>query len=54
MTNQPSRNEQIKEASDYLRGTLAEGLRAREAMCHVVGRGYCPGNCTALRGKVAE
>src|SRR3954463_3594833 len=24
---EPSRNERIKEASDYLRGTLAEGLR---------------------------
>ena len=27
MTDEPSRNEHIKEASDYLRGTLAEGLR---------------------------
>jgi sulfite reductase (NADPH) hemoprotein beta-component len=27
MTNEPSRNERIKEASAYLRGTLAEGLR---------------------------
>ena len=27
MTQEPSRNERIKEASDYLRGTLAEGLR---------------------------
>src|ERR1700749_2652856 len=27
MANEPSRNERIKEASDYLRGTLAEGLR---------------------------
>jgi sulfite reductase (NADPH) hemoprotein beta-component len=27
MTDQVSRNERIKEASDYLRGTLAEGLR---------------------------
>ncbi len=27
MTDEPSRNERIKEASDYLRGTLAEGLR---------------------------
>ena len=27
MTNELSRNEHIKEASDYLRGTLAEGLR---------------------------
>lgn len=27
MTTEPSRNERIKEASDYLRGTLAEGLR---------------------------
>jgi sulfite reductase (NADPH) hemoprotein beta-component len=27
MTNELSRNERIKEASDYLRGTLAEGLR---------------------------
>jgi sulfite reductase (NADPH) hemoprotein beta-component len=27
MTNEVSRNERIKEASDYLRGTLAEGLR---------------------------
>lgn len=26
MANEPSRNERIKEASDYLRGTLAEGL----------------------------
>jgi sulfite reductase (NADPH) hemoprotein beta-component len=26
-TKEPSRNERIKEASDYLRGTLAEGLR---------------------------
>jgi len=26
MPNEPSRNERIKEASDYLRGTLAEGL----------------------------
>jgi sulfite reductase (NADPH) hemoprotein beta-component len=28
MAKEPSRNERIKEASDYLRGTLAEGLRA--------------------------
>ena len=28
MTDEVSRNERIKEASDYLRGTLAEGLRA--------------------------
>ena len=28
MTEDLSRNERIKEASDYLRGTLAEGLRA--------------------------
>src|SRR5258708_23324346 len=27
MTDEVSRNERIKEASDYLRGTLAEGLR---------------------------
>ena len=27
MTDELSRNERIKEASDYLRGTLAEGLR---------------------------
>src|SRR5205807_5435371 len=27
MAKEPSRNERIKEASDYLRGTLAEGLR---------------------------
>jgi sulfite reductase (NADPH) hemoprotein beta-component len=27
MSQEPSRNERIKEASDYLRGTLAEGLR---------------------------
>ena len=27
MTDDVSRNERIKEASDYLRGTLAEGLR---------------------------
>ena len=27
MSKEPSRNERIKEASDYLRGTLAEGLR---------------------------
>jgi sulfite reductase (NADPH) hemoprotein beta-component len=27
MPNEPSRNERIKEASQYLRGTLAEGLR---------------------------
>ena len=27
MTDEFSRNERIKEASDYLRGTLAEGLR---------------------------
>ena len=27
MTDDRSRNERIKEASDYLRGTLAEGLR---------------------------
>src|SRR4029078_1469539 len=27
MTDERSRNERIKEASDYLRGTLAEGLR---------------------------
>src|SRR6516225_1894592 len=27
MPNEPSRNERIKEASDYLRGTLAEGMR---------------------------
>src|SRR5438105_940088 len=27
MTQEPSRNERIKEASAYLRGTLAEGLR---------------------------
>src|SRR5882724_10733580 len=27
MTKDPSRNERIKEASAYLRGTLAEGLR---------------------------
>jgi sulfite reductase (NADPH) hemoprotein beta-component len=27
MTSEPSRNERIKEASNYLRGTLAEGLR---------------------------
>jgi sulfite reductase (NADPH) hemoprotein beta-component len=27
MPKEPSRNERIKEASDYLRGTLAEGLR---------------------------
>jgi sulfite reductase (NADPH) hemoprotein beta-component len=27
MTDEPSRNERIKEASDYLRGTIAEGLR---------------------------
>ena len=27
MTDEPSRNERIKEASDYLRGTLADGLR---------------------------
>ena len=27
MTDEPSRNERIKEASNYLRGTLAEGLR---------------------------
>src|SRR5258707_4804074 len=27
MRQEPSRNERIKEASDYLRGTLAEGLR---------------------------
>src|ERR1700736_6685786 len=27
MTEKLSRNERIKEASDYLRGTLAEGLR---------------------------
>src|ERR1700733_2405663 len=27
MTDEVSRNEHIKEASDYLRGTLAEGLR---------------------------
>jgi sulfite reductase (NADPH) hemoprotein beta-component len=27
MPNEPSRNEHMKEASDYLRGTLAEGLR---------------------------
>src|SRR3954463_11793754 len=26
-TKEPSRNERIKEASEYLRGTLAEGLR---------------------------
>jgi sulfite reductase (NADPH) hemoprotein beta-component len=26
MANEPSRNERIKEASDYLRGTLAEGI----------------------------
>lgn len=29
MTGEVSRNEKIKEASDYLRGTLAEGLRDR-------------------------
>ena len=28
MTDELSRNERIKEASDYLRGTLADGLRA--------------------------
>jgi sulfite reductase (NADPH) hemoprotein beta-component len=27
MTDELSRNERIKEASDYLRGTLADGLR---------------------------
>src|SRR6516225_10593091 len=27
MSKEPSRNERIKEASDYLRGTLAEGMR---------------------------
>ena len=27
MTDEVSRNERIKEASDYLRGTLAEGLK---------------------------
>src|SRR5580692_6287421 len=27
MAKDPSRNERIKEASEYLRGTLAEGLR---------------------------
>ena len=27
MADEPSRNERIKEASDYLRGTIAEGLR---------------------------
>src|SRR5258708_15336549 len=27
MAKEPSRNERIKEASDYLRGTLAEGMR---------------------------
>ena len=27
MSDELSRNERIKEASDYLRGTLAEGLR---------------------------
>ena len=27
MPSEPSRNERIKEASDYLRGTLAEGMR---------------------------
>src|SRR5512135_2422424 len=27
MTREVSRNERVKEASDYLRGTLAEGLR---------------------------
>ena len=27
MTDELSRNERIKEASDYLRGTIAEGLR---------------------------
>jgi sulfite reductase (NADPH) hemoprotein beta-component len=27
MPKEPSRNERIKEASQYLRGTLAEGLR---------------------------
>src|SRR4051794_2616320 len=27
MAKEPSRNERIKEASDFLRGTLAEGLR---------------------------
>src|SRR5712671_2378500 len=27
MTDEVSRNERIKEASDYLRGTLAEGMR---------------------------
>ena len=26
MSKEPSRNERLKEASDYLRGTLAEGL----------------------------
>jgi sulfite reductase beta subunit-like hemoprotein len=27
MAKEPSRNERIKEASDYLRGTLGQGLR---------------------------
>src|SRR3954447_25107577 len=32
MAKEPSRNERLKEASNYLRGTLAEGLRE-----HVTG-----------------
>ena len=38
MTDELSRNERIKEASDYLRGTLAEGLREEITGAHHRGR----------------
>ena len=53
----PSRNERIKEASDYLRGTLAEGLREEITGAHRRGRpaaGEVPRHVSAGRPRPAR
>ena len=57
MTDEVSRNERIKEASDYLRGTLAEGLRRRNHRRDRRGRsaaGEIPRHVSAGRPRPAR
>ena len=49
MTDEVSRNERIKEASNYLRGTLAEGM-AEEVTAIAAAEGWpIPGDAPAAR-----